>query len=69
MLWSDENTFCATKKLNNDFIQQYLVMIDFKTLLHEASKLYESFVSNQWFGARIKLPKSRDFSEWGFITS
>jgi len=25
-----------------------------------ASKLYESFVSNQWFGSRIKLPKSRE---------
>jgi len=24
-------------------------MGDFKTLLHEVSKLYESFVSNQWF--------------------
>ena len=59
MLWSDENTFCAPKKQNNDFIQQYLVMGDFKTLLHEDSKLNESFVSNQWFGACIKLPNSR----------
>jgi len=47
------------KKENNDFIQQYLVMGDFKTLLHEASKLYKSFVSNQWFGACIKMQKSR----------
>ena len=62
MLWSDENTFCAPEKQNNDFIQQYLVMGDFKTLLHEASKLYKSFVSNQRFGACIKLPKSHDFS-------
>jgi len=51
--------FLCTKKQNNDFIQQYLVMGDFKTLLHEALKLYKSFVSNQWFRACIKLPKSR----------
>jgi len=35
-------------------------MGDLKTLLHKALKLYESFASNQWFGARIKLPKSRE---------
>ncbi len=29
----------------------------------------ELFVSKQWFGVRIKLPKSRDFSKQGFITS
>jgi len=45
------------------------VMGDFKTLLHEASKLFESFVSNQWFGSRIELPKSRDISKRGFVTS
>lgn len=30
--------------------------------------LCKSFVSNQWFGARINLPKSRDFSKRGFKT-
>jgi len=35
-------------------------MGDFKTLLHEASKLYESFVSSLWFGAHVKLPKSHE---------
>jgi len=44
-------------------------MGDFKTLLHEASQLYESFVSNQWFGVCIKLTKSCDFSKRGFVTS
>jgi len=47
-----EYFLCVKKKKN-------LVMGDFKTLLHEASQLYESFVLNQWFGARIKPPKSR----------
>jgi len=32
-------------------------MGDFKTQFHEASKLYESFVLNQWFGG---MPKSRE---------
>lgn len=29
----------------------------------------DSFVSNQWFGARIKLARSRDFSNRGVGTS
>lgn len=31
--------------------------------------LYESCVSNQWFGACLKLPKSRDFIKRGFVAS
>ncbi len=46
-----------------------LVMGAFEALLRETSKLCELFVSKQWFGARIKLPKSCDFSKRGFITS
>jgi len=52
--------FLCTKK---NKITTYIVMADFKTLLHEASEHYESFVSNQRFGA----PKSLcDFSSLAF---
>ncbi len=30
---------------------------------------FETFVSNQWFGVRIKLGKSCDFRKRGFVTS
>ncbi len=39
----------------------------FEALLCEDSKLCESFASNQWFGAIVKLPKSRDLSELCYI--
>lgn len=41
-------------------------MGDFETLLEEALK---SFVSNQWFGVCIELPKSRDCMKQGFVSS
>lgn len=47
-------------------IQSELVM---NTLKHCFMNIYESFVSNRWFRACIKLPKSHDFSKQSFIIS